>query len=197
MSKRIKEAGPNAQGQLRSNPGWLPLHPDQRRGHEAPGRLPGQAIRYRIIKTPPWPHKNEVRYKKQKAVKKVKKQNDRPLEELYKTTNLRPGRLLPEEHIWKPSDGEHRASHFGAPGHLPSAEQRYPPRHQNYAHYMKQLHEKKVTEELKKAHEHKGGHSHKGSQYLPKPSQNLEKFEKQFRGSGKAHTAPARLLIRR
>jgi hypothetical protein len=28
-----------AEGQLRPNPGWLPLHPDQRRGHEAPARL--------------------------------------------------------------------------------------------------------------------------------------------------------------
>ncbi|KAF8187793.1 hypothetical protein BJ912DRAFT_1059755 [Pholiota molesta] len=35
----IQNAGPNAEGQLRPNPGWLPLHPDQRRGHEAPARL--------------------------------------------------------------------------------------------------------------------------------------------------------------
>ena len=35
----IKRAGPNSQGQLRPNPGWLSLHPGQRRGHEAPARL--------------------------------------------------------------------------------------------------------------------------------------------------------------
>jgi len=41
----IEKAGPNAQGQLRPNPGWLPLHPDQRRGHEAPARLGTQNLR--------------------------------------------------------------------------------------------------------------------------------------------------------
>lgn len=37
--KKIEKVGPNAQGQIRPNPGWVPLHPGQRRGHEAPARL--------------------------------------------------------------------------------------------------------------------------------------------------------------
>ncbi|KAF8959789.1 hypothetical protein BDZ97DRAFT_1922588 [Flammula alnicola] len=187
----ITEAGPNARGQLRANPGLLSLHPDQRRGHEAPARLNTQTLADGSpFKKPPPDKGVPTRPRKRRPTKK-------PVQ--VSGSNFRPGHVVPAGHIWKPSTGKSRASHFGAPGHLQEAEHRYPPRPQNHKHYMKQLNEKKDAEaKYKKA----ASESHKvPSKHLPKQTPNLKKFEKKVgparhgNGAGRAHEAPARMQM--
>ena len=112
-------------------------------------------------------------------------------------SNLRPGRALPAGHVWTPSLEGHRASHFGAPGHVQEADKRYPPRPQNHAHYMSQLTEarQRFSSERQRVPVVRKGMA----KYRPKQTANLEKFEKQFgkarhgNAQGRAHEAPARL----
>ncbi|KAG6806910.1 hypothetical protein H0H93_002247, partial [Arthromyces matolae] len=39
LARIMKDGGSNSKAKLRPNPGWLPLDPNQHRGHEAPGKL--------------------------------------------------------------------------------------------------------------------------------------------------------------
>ncbi|KAF8187781.1 hypothetical protein BJ912DRAFT_969655 [Pholiota molesta] len=114
------------------------------------------------------------------------------------TSNLRPGRVAPPGHVWHPATGGARASHSGAPGHLKEAAQRHPPRPQNHAHHMKQLHAGKEAE-AKHTAAAAAPAAHTGaSKYQPAQTANLRAFEQRHparRGgaAGRAREAPARM----
>ncbi|KAF8066892.1 hypothetical protein FPV67DRAFT_1214288 [Lyophyllum atratum] len=220
FKKKIQELGTSGKGQLRPNPGWLPLHPDQQRGHEAPARLGTQTIRptssdvkksttrkaapvsdHQLGKGyTPKLQGSEMTLRKRPGKdappppppSKEKKSKDAP-------NNLRPGQVSPTGHVWHPSTTGRGPSHAGAPGHLPGAEQRQPPRPQNYEHHMKQVNEKKAAEEKQK---HAASQAHHAPPATPKDQRaaaNLAKFEKDFgpakkgKGPGRAHEAPGRM----
>ncbi|KAF9465329.1 hypothetical protein BDZ94DRAFT_391956 [Collybia nuda] len=215
FKEAIKKGGPNAKGQLRPNPGWLPPHPGQQRGHEAPARLNSQTFRpnagssstpgpskdkqkqNKAMPPPPPPGEGYtpqgrpgLRHREGKAAPpppppKREKSAAGPSGQ----TNLRPGRVVPAGHVWKPTDGQNSPSHAGAPPPLSGTEQRHPPRPQNHDQYMKQKEEKqKQTRPTSPA-----------PPTDPKHAANLAKFEKAFgpakkgNGGGKANEAPARI----
>jgi len=171
----------NGKGQLRPNPGWLPIDPSQRRGHEAPARLNSQVL------VGPRPDPNERKPPRTDGKGEAPKSGP---------SNLRPGRVMP---VWQPSTKEDKASHVGAPGHVKDAEKRYPPRPQNLEHYNKQLQQKKDEEAKKKV-------ASKDTKLTPpqpkdeakkqKAAANLLEFEKKFgpaKKGEKVKEAPARL----
>lgn len=107
------------------------------------------------------------------------------------TSNLRPGHTSSPGHVWKPSTHGSRASHFGAPGHLPEATQRHPPRPQNHSHYTKQLQATRDAEAKHKAAAgaQKGSAKHSAAQTVNRLS---SRSAPQTRPSSpRGHQAPA------
>lgn len=182
----IEKAGPNAQGQIRPNPGWLPLHPDQRRGHEAPARLNTQTQADGSPFKRPGP---------KDAEKVTKDTKDKITPAPKGPNNLRPGFVSPPGHVWHPSTGT-GPSHVNAPGHLSEAEKRQPPRPQNHQHYMQKLQETRAEEAKHKA---TVSDVKKGpAKYQPAQTDNLRRFNEQHpprpnSGAGRAQEAPARM----
>ncbi|KAF9463952.1 hypothetical protein BDZ94DRAFT_1321495 [Collybia nuda] len=197
FKQTIQKGGPGAQGQLRPNPGWLPLHPGQQRGHEAPARLNSQKFRpgpsgdkKQVVSppsrastpspppSPPLPPSNSERAPAGPS----------------RQSNLQPGRVVPAGHVWKPTVEKNTPSHVNAPAHLPGAEKRYPPRPQNHAHYAQQLMDKKAAEKQKQT-----GSQARPTTNDPKHAANLARFEKKFgpgkkgNGAGRANEAPPRV----
>ncbi|PPQ72854.1 hypothetical protein CVT24_001182 [Panaeolus cyanescens] len=154
--KRIMEES-GAKGQLRANPGWRPLSPNQRIAHEAPARLGSES------RNPPDANAAPPKKQKPKADPRVKEEEERRKAEGYipttasgttlrhrkgqlpppepikkdkkpkpkdeSETNLIKGHQLPAGHRWTPN--KTGASHAGAPVPNKDSENRYPPRPQN------------------------------------------------------------------
>ncbi|PPQ64129.1 hypothetical protein CVT24_008740 [Panaeolus cyanescens] len=112
-------------GQIRVNPGWHPINPDQRIAHEAPARLNSET-RNPNAAPPKKPKEQKPKGPAKQRVPKDKK----PVDE--SNTYLIHGHQFPPGHVWKPN--ETGPPHAGAP--VPNKESdRYPPRPQNLEAY--------------------------------------------------------------
>lgn len=217
--KAIEAGGKGAKGQLRANPGWLPLDPTQRRGHEAPARLNSQTFNGKE------PAKKQSKPKVEKPEHKPegytpvtasgvelrhRKGRDPPPPQEPKTpprkkptgsgTNLQEGTpAKPPGHVHVFEHPEH-ASHFGAPAPPSNSLHRQPPRPQDQAH-----HERMQKDAEKAAHSH-GGHPQAphhdviGPYSNPRTHSNLQAFNQRFGthgragdGHGRAAEAPGHL----
>ncbi|KAG6816127.1 hypothetical protein H0H93_008504 [Arthromyces matolae] len=219
LKSTMDNIGPNAQAKLRPNPGWLPLHPDQHRGHEAPAQLKSQTKRSGAYSSPkdaslkmkesgakrkeahkagytPQSGSMTLRHREGKAdPKNTAPTNDRKVKG---ESNLRPGYVLPPGQRWKPSsDGSTSPSHAGAPAQPKDSNQRQPPRPQDHDHYVKQIQAKKDGAKDGKSIESVKGPRKEMSKYLPKESDHLKKFNEKFGpaksgdGAERSHEAPA------
>ncbi|KAH9478233.1 hypothetical protein JR316_0008686 [Psilocybe cubensis] len=180
----------NALGTVRANPGWLPLDPKQRIGHEAPARLNSQTQKpkdeEKASNTKSKKKKvvlKKLRIPKSSRAKKARSRNTR------KKSYLHPGRVAEKDHVWKPENfqpsKDDHASHFGAPVPISNSDTRQPPRPQDRAHYERLLAEK--AQKFNKDHPPPAAHSlhnlvesHSHDKPISKPGETAEERKQKF-----------------
>ncbi|KAG6849821.1 hypothetical protein H0H93_004770 [Arthromyces matolae] len=219
----MKKEGPDALGQLRPNPGWLPLDHDQRRGHEAPARLNSETrkpsnkpmkpsdklkkdkvkkveiTRKKMQKAGYTPRAGNMKLRHRKQMDDPKKRVPRKQKKLKVSgaNNLRPHYVAPPGHVWRPSDGSTSPSHAGVPA---QPEPRRPPRPYDYNHYMKNIEDQRRKEESSQLQSQPLPVRKGMEQFSLNESKDpaVAAFNQRFPpgrgdGSGQAHEAPASL----